>query len=149
MRSVAILAVAALCLTACAMTPQQAEPTIAMLAGSKWQLVHFQSSDDAIGTKVPPSVERYNIEFLADGNAKLELDCNRARSQWKAVPSSSRGGSLALTSGPMTRAMCGPGAMDTQIARDLNRIRSYTVEGGRLNLALEADGGIYVWQKMD
>lgn len=56
-----------------------------------------------------------------------------------------RGGSIKLTSGLMTRAMCPRGAMDTQIARDLTRVRSYIFDGGRLSLALEADGGIYLW----
>ena len=116
------------------------------LAGTKWQLVHFQSSDDAIGTKVPPAVERYVLEFMPDGNAALQLDCNRARSMWKAEPSSPTGGELTMAPGPMTRAACQPGAMDTQIARDLTNIRSYTFRGEFLGLALQADAGIYLWK---
>ena len=116
------------------------------LAGTKWQLVHFQSSDDAIGTKVPPAVERYVLEFMPDGNAALQLDCNRARSMWKAEPSSPTGGELTMAPGPMTRAACQPGAMDTQIARDLSNIRSYTFRGEFLGLALQADAGIYLWK---
>jgi heat shock protein HslJ len=119
------------------------------LAGTKWQLVHFQSSDDSIGTRVPPAVERYSLEFLADGKAALQLDCNRARSMWKAEPSSPTGGSLSLGMAPMTRAMCQPGALDTQIASDLTRIRSYTFRGEFLGLALEADAGIYLWKRAD
>lgn len=130
-----------------AMQQPQIQPPVQTLAGSKWRLVHFQSSDDAIGIKVPPSVERYNIEFMADGNVALQLDCNRARSTWEATSPSTRGGSLALKAGPMTRAMCQPGAMDTQIARDLERVRSYTFDGNRLGLALEADAGIYLWER--
>lgn len=129
------------------MQQPQIQPPVPTLAGSKWRLVHFQSSDDAIGTKVPPSVERYTMEFMADGNVALQLDCNRAGSTWEAASSSARGGSLALKGGPMTRAMCQPGAMDTQIARDLSRVRSYTFDGNRLSLALEADAGIYVWER--
>jgi heat shock protein HslJ len=130
-----------------AMQQPQVEPPAITLAGSKWRLVHFQSSDDAIGTKVPPSVERYNMEFMADGNVALQLDCNRARARWESTSSSPRGGSLTLRSGPMTRAMCQPGAMDTKIAGDLARVRSYTFVGNRLSLALEADAGIYVWER--
>lgn len=126
--------------------PQIQEP-VRTLSGSKWRLVHFQSSDDTIGTKVPPSVERYNIEFITNGNLILQLDCNRANSSWKATSSSSRGGSINLKSGPMTRAMCQPGAMDTQIASDLTKLRSYTFEGSRLSLALEADAGTYLWER--
>jgi heat shock protein HslJ len=119
------------------------------LGGTKWQLVHFQSSDDAIGTKVPPSVERYTLHFSSDGSAALQLDCNRAMSQWKAEPSSPTGGGLNMSGGPMTRAMCQPGAMDTQIARDLACIRSYTFRGEFLGLALEADAGIYLWKQAE
>jgi heat shock protein HslJ len=129
------------------MQQPQIQPPVPTLAGSKWRLVHFQSSDDTIGTKVPPSVDRYTMEFMANGSVALQLDCNRARSTWVATSTSSRGGSLALNGGPMTRAMCQPGAMDSQIARDLSRVRSYTFEGNRLGLALEADAGIYVWER--
>lgn len=69
----------------------QTQERMPTLAASKWRLVHFQSSDDSIGTKVPPSLEKYNIEFMADGNLVLQLDCNRAGSTWEAMASSSAG----------------------------------------------------------
>lgn len=114
------------------------------LAGTGWKLIHFQSSDNAIGTKVPPNADRYTLQFQADGSLALRLDCNRAMGKWTATPSTT-GGSLTLTGGAMTRAFCGPGALDSQIARDLPRIRSYTYAGMNLSLALEADGGTYLW----
>lgn len=118
------------------------------LAGSTWRLIHFQSSDSTIGTKVPPNAERYTLQFAADGSLALQLDCNRANGKWTAVPSIA-GGSLALTGGAMTRAFCGPGALDSQIARDLPRIRSYAFAGMNLSLALEAGGGTYLWAPAD
>ena len=124
--------------------PQVQEPA-ASLSGTSWTLVHFQSSDDAVGTVVPSNVERYTLQFGADGALVLRLDCNRATGRWEAKPTSATGGSLTITGGRMTRAMCGPGAIDTPIARDLSRIRSYTIAGGRLSLALEADAGVYIW----
>lgn len=123
---------------------QAAPPAQRALAGTNWKLVHFQSSDDAIGTRVPPNLDRYRLHFQADGNLALQLDCNRAMGRWTAVPSTT-GGSLTLTGGAMTRAFCGPSALDTQIARDLPRIRSYTFAGANISLALEADGGTYLW----
>lgn len=114
------------------------------LAGTGWRLIHFRSSDDAIGTKTPPNAERYTLQFAADGSLALRLDCNRAMGKWTATPSTT-GGSLTLTGGAMTRAFCGLGALDSQIARDLPRIRSYIYAGMNLSLALEADGGIYLW----
>lgn len=132
-----------------AMQQPQIQPPVPTLAGSKWRLVHFQSSDDAIGTKIPPNVEGYEMEFLSDGRVMLKLDCNRASAQWQAVPSSPAGGSLMLKGGPMTRAMCQPGAMDAAIAQDLGRVRSYTFRGNTLGLALEADSGIYLWERQN
>lgn len=106
-------------------------------------LVGFQSPDDAIGTVVPPRPDRYTLNFGADGKLAAQLDCNRAMGSWEATSPSATGGSLAIKGGAMTRAMCGPGAMDNRIAADLGRIRSYTLRDGRLYLALEADAGIY------
>jgi heat shock protein HslJ len=108
-------------------------------------LIAFQSSDDAIGRVVPPAVERYVAEFRADGRLTLQLDCNRATGQWE-MPSPATA-ELKLGGGAMTRAKCQPGALDTQIARDIGRVRSYLIRGDRLFLALEADGGVYEWQR--
>lgn len=115
------------------------------LAGSAWTLVHFQSSDDAQGIVVPPDASRYTLEFRPDGVLALQLDCNRGSARWASRPGSSGGGRLDISPGAMTRAMCGPGALDTRIARDLARIRSYTLIGAGLSLALEADAGVYLW----
>lgn len=125
--------------------PQIQEP-LAHLEGTLWRLIHFQSSDDAIGTVVPPRVERYTLNFMSDGALALGLDCNRGSARWEARPTSPRGGSLSVKAGPMTRAMCGAGAIDTRLAQDMGQVRSFTIADGRLNLALEADAGIYVWE---
>lgn len=128
--------------TASARAPMPAGP----LAGTAWTLVHFQSSDDTQGTLVPPNVSRYTLQFRPDGLLALQLDCNRGSARWSARPGSAWGGQLDISQGAMTRAMCAPGAMDTRIARDLSRIRSYTLTpNGELSLALEADAGIYLW----
>lgn len=128
-----------------AMSQPQVQPPIVGLAGTAWRLVHFQSSDDSIGTVTPPRPERYILRFAADGALAAQLDCNRANGRWSAGPTSATGGALTLSGGAMTRAACGPGALDVQIARDLGNVRSYTLAGGRLNLALQADAGVYVW----
>jgi heat shock protein HslJ len=125
--------------------PQVSEPH-QTLEGSSWRLVHFQSSKDQIGTVVPPNVDQYTMRFMPGGKLALQLDCNRGMATWKAVPTSATDGSLEITPGAMTRAMCAPGAIDTQVVRDLAFVRSYTFADGRLHLALKADSGFYVWQ---
>lgn len=128
-----------------AMQQPQIQPpqTGASLAGSRWMLEAFTSSDDAVGRVVPPRVDRYTFEFKPDGALAMQLDCNRASATWSATSVSPADGSLSLKSGMMTRAMCPPGSLDAQIARDLQRIRSFTLRDGKLSLALEADAGIY------
>lgn len=114
-----------------------------LLTGTSWRLVHFQSP---AGTVVPPSVANYTMEFGADGSLPMQLDCNRANARWSAQASSPNAGTISISPGMMSRAMCQPGAIDTQIAADLARVRSFTIDGGRLSLVLEADAGTYLWE---
>jgi heat shock protein HslJ len=115
------------------------------LDGTAWQLIRFQnaSGDDV----VPPNLDRYTLRFLADGALALQLDCNRASGRWQDAPSDANSGSLTLSGGAMTRAMCGPGAIDTQLARDLAKIHHYDVRKGRLSLRLQ-DGSRYEWSPL-
>ncbi|MFC3096751.1 META domain-containing protein [Alteraurantiacibacter palmitatis] len=127
-----------------AQRPQIQEPLVD-LRGTSWQLVNFQSSDDDIGTLVPPNREGYTLTLDADGTANLQLDCNRASSRWSADPVVGRSGSITFAPGAMTRAYCGDAAMDSRIAADLPNLRSWVIADGDLYLALVADGGIYRW----
>ena len=125
--------------------PQMTAPQ-SPLAGTTWRLVQFQSSDDAIGTVVPPRIENYELSFEPDGTLRARLDCNRLNSRWESAPTGDESGSLAFTPGAMTRAFCGEGAMDSKIAQDLGFIRSYILKDGQLHMSLMADGGIYSWE---
>jgi heat shock protein HslJ len=129
------------------MSRPQVQERIPALAGTSWQLAYFDSSDDAIGHLVPPRLERYTAEFTADGAASFQLDCNRLASRWTQTAVNASGGSIAFAPGAMTRAFCGEEAMDARIARDLAKVRSFTIVGDRLTLALEADAGTYVWTR--
>jgi heat shock protein HslJ len=130
--------------------PPQVEPPVGPpitrgLPGTTWRLVQFQSSDDSIGTKIPPNTDKYVMTFASDGTLSAQLDCNRLSGKWDAKPTSPMAGTLTIIGGPMTMAACQPGAMDTAIARDLRFVRSYTIKGRQLHLALQADAGIYSW----
>ena len=83
------------------------------------------------------------IEFLGNRRYATRLNCNRGMGSWTQGDRSAAGGSLSLGQAAMTRAMCPAGSLDTKIAADLGRIRSFTIRDNMLNLALEADGGIY------
>lgn len=122
------------------------EPTT--LAGTRWRLTAIQSMDDAQGTSVPPAAQVYDVAFGADGRAAFTLNCNRANGGWTAEPSADgRSGGLAFSAVAMTRALCPPPSIDTRVARDMDYVRSYRIEGDRLSMSLMADGGIYVWTR--
>ncbi len=125
------------------------------LLGTTWRLVRFQSSDDTIGSIVPPQAERYTLAFSGEGLLSLGLDCNRGTARWEASPapadlpagSGRQSGALAITPGPMTRAWCGERAIDARLMRDLADVRSFVIEKGRLSLVLKVDGGSYLFER--
>jgi heat shock protein HslJ len=119
------------------------------LAGTEWQMVEFQSMDDAIGTIRPDDPTRYTMRLGADGSVSMQLNCNRATGDWSAEPSAEgTTGSFRFGSLAMTRALCPPPSMDERIARDADHVRGYLLEGGNLYLSLMADAGIYAWEPL-
>jgi heat shock protein HslJ len=114
------------------------------LGGTSWRLVEFRSPDGT--ATVPPRLERYRITFNTDGTVAMQLDCNRANGSWQTGPGSERGKSLSMSAGAMTRAYCGESALDSRIAQDMAKVRSYRLGLGRLNLVLEGDSGVYLWE---
>jgi para-nitrobenzyl esterase len=110
------------------------------LAGTSWQLVKFEGSDDK--TLTPDDRSKYTIEFAAAGQLTARVDCNRGRGTWKSTgPKQIAFGPLALT-----RAMCPAGSLHDQIVKQWGNIRSYVIRDGHLFLALMADGGIYEFE---
>ena len=110
------------------------------LAGTSWQLVKFQGSDDT--TLTPDDRAKYTIEFAAGGQLIARIDCNRGRGTWTSSDSSHiEFGPLALT-----RAQCPPGSLHDQIVKQFGNIRSYVIRDGHLFLALKVDGGIYEFE---
>ncbi len=110
------------------------------LGGTSWQLVQFQGSDDT--TLKPDDKTKYTITFGTDGRVSARIDCNRGAGTWASSgPHQLQFGPLALT-----RAMCPPGSLHDRIAKDWQYVRSYTMRGGHLFLALLADGGIYEFE---
>jgi heat shock protein HslJ len=117
--------------------PQAAGPP---LAGTAWQLVRFQGGDGKVLTPDDPS--KYTVAFDNNGNLTARVDCNRGRGTW----TSSGPGNLQFSPMALTRAMCPPGSLHDQIARQWTNIRSYVMKGGHLFLSLMADGGIYEFE---
>jgi heat shock protein HslJ len=110
------------------------------LAGTSWQLVKFQGSNDS--TLTPDDKSKYTIMFRADGQVNVRVDCNQGRGSWKST------GPNQLQFGPLmlTHALCPPGSFHDQIAKNWKFIRSYVIKDGHLFLSLMADGGIYEFE---
>jgi para-nitrobenzyl esterase len=127
----------------CACAHTELQNSAADLGGTSWQLVKFQGSDDK--TLTPDDTAKYTIVFGTDGSLSARIDCNRGRGTWKSP------GSNQLQLGPLalTRAMCPPGSLHDQIAKDWQFVRSYTMKNGHLFLSLMADGGIYEFKPID
>jgi hypothetical protein len=135
----------------CASSPAATTDPVAAngpLAGTRWQLVSFQSADDTVGTLKPPTPARYTMEIMAGGRLGLQVNCNHASGRWAASPQGASGGSLLLNAPLTTRAACPLGAMDTRVAKDLRLVRRYRLDGDVLNLTLRRDRGVYTWRRL-
>jgi heat shock protein HslJ len=122
-----------------AANPESAPSPSSGLAGTSWQLVRFQGSDDT--TLTPDDRAKYTLDFAPGGALTARLDCNRGRGAWKSNGPQIEFGSLALT-----RAQCPQGSLHDQIVKQWGNIRSYVIRDGHLFLALMADGGIYEFE---
>ncbi|MFC0687732.1 META domain-containing protein [Novosphingobium clariflavum] len=149
---IAIALAAMLASAGCTSPARRAEPAAvpapapgaAELAGSSWRLVAFQSMDDSQGTTKPGEGRDYTLDFGSDGMIAMQLDCNRGRATWRAVPGAEgRSGQLAIGPGMTTRAFCPQPDIGPMLAARLADVTSYTLKEGHLFLALKMDGGIF------
>jgi heat shock protein HslJ len=127
-------------ITAGSFAQTNSQPQSSPLAGTSWQLVHFQSSDDM--TLTPDDEAKYTLTFAPDGRLTGQFDCNRGMGTWTSSGSNNlRFGPIALS-----RAMCASTPLNKRLPRDLDYVRTYTMKNGHLFLALMADGGIYEFE---
>jgi heat shock protein HslJ len=148
--AVALALAVALAAGGCSSTAGPAAPTPAAaqpLTGTSWELLRFQSMDDAQGTTRIDDPSLYTVTFGDDGTARFRLNCNRGMGPWQASAASDRvSGKLGF--GPIagTRALCPPPSLDQRLVRDLSRVRGYLLRDGQLHMSLEADAGVYSWR---
>lgn len=114
------------------------------LVGTEWRLVEFVSSDDSIGTIRPGPDEVYTLTLTPDGNATMQLFCNRGTASWTSPDSALTRGSITFQPGIQSMAACPPSPLE-RVARDLANVRTFVIQDGRLHLNLMMDGGNYVW----
>jgi uncharacterized protein/heat shock protein HslJ len=109
-------------------------PPVVALMRTHWTLADFTAKDGRTTKADRPVV----MTFQADGRLILQADCNNGIGNW-------RGDESALTLGPvaLTRKACQPSAITDQFVRDLDAMRSFTVENGELRLSLASGAGVY------
>ena len=121
----------------CAPTPKV---QLGGIGETSWQLVKFQGGDGTVLT--PDDRTKYTVAFTNDGYVRVRLDCNRGRGTWILNgPNELRFGPMALT-----RAMCPTGSLYDHIVKQWPFVRTYTLKGGHLFLALMADAGSYEFE---
>lgn len=107
------------------------------LSGTTWQLVKFQGPDERIFT--PDDKSKYTITFGSNGRVTARVDCNSARSTWRATGS----GQLQFGSWSRTSAKCGSGSLHDQIVREGAAVRNFSIKDGHLFLSGMEAGGYY------
>lgn len=98
-----------------------------------WQWEETITPVEKIIVKVP---ENYTIKLTPDGMAQIQFDCNRGRGSYTVSKN-------RLSFGPIlsTRMACPPGSLDSQFAKDLQRVTSFFIKDNRLYLELPYDSG--------
>ena len=92
-----------------------------------WQdLVETQPASQSI----VPEPRAYTIGFRYNGAVQVQSDCNNALGEYEI-----RGSAIALTFGPTTAVFCGEESLDTAFRELLEKVATFTVEGGRLELS--------------
>ena len=107
------------------------------LSGTSWQLVKFQGPDERVFT--PDDKSKYTISFGRSGGVIARIDCNNARSTWRATAS----GQINFGSWSRTSAKCSSGSLHDQIVRDGASVRSFAIKDGHLFLSGMEGGGYY------
>ena len=141
MRNVILVSAAAAILAGCG-SATASDP----LAGTTWRLVSIESmSDEQPGITIDDPA-KYTVTFGDDGRAAFQVDCNRGSGSWTAAAAASDSGSLNFGPIALTRMFCPQPSVDTAVAADLGRVRSYLLSDGKLHLSMEADSGIMHWE---
>ncbi len=105
------------------------------MVGVVWEWVTFLGGDGT--TIIVEEPEKYTLELLTDGQARVQADCNMVSGSYTMDGA----GGLTIELGPTTLAECEPGSLYDQYLENLGWVRTYVAEGDQLVLNMMADGG--------
>jgi heat shock protein HslJ len=155
MKSIALLSVLA-ALSACTAAPMATQLPDRIPAGPialsdvTWQLVEFQSMDDAQGTSRPANPSSYTMKLGTDGSASFKFDCNSGSGTYTSTKAADGlSGTIAFTPIASTLMACLPPSMGEKLAANTRYMSGWLLKDGKLNVSLMADGGIYVWEPVE
>jgi heat shock protein HslJ len=101
------------------------------LVGPTWRVTAVATVAPAWQGVVPAADSlRYTITFANDGTAAIKADCNQVTASYTTSP----GGSITITPGASTLAMCPEDSMGQQFVAALSAVTSYSVNGDELTL---------------
>jgi heat shock protein HslJ len=99
-----------------------------------WQWIGFGSGKEQFDVEEP---ERYTIEFLADGTAAIQADCNRGRANYTLGPDRQ----ISLSPIGVTMMLCPDGSLEGKFLDTLGRVRTYFKKDGDFFLEVPLDSG--------
>jgi len=111
----------------------------AEIVGVTWEWEKFTGGDDSVIEVNDPT--RYTLLLQADGTYALRADCNQGSGSYTL-----EGSSLTLAPGPMTLAACPEDSLDSEFLKDLEGVRTYVMNEGKLVLNLFADAGNMIFR---
>jgi hypothetical protein len=138
--------VVATCLTlgAC-VTEMKSRSEAADLAGSHWQLI-LRDATDQRNTARANGSEAYAISLLADGMFEMKLGCNHAIGRWSAMPLDIMHGSIKFRGLAIKPSPCPLTNFDAKIARETIRAKSYIIDGEGMQLRTDRES--YTWKRL-
>ncbi|MCB0016144.1 MAG: META domain-containing protein [Anaerolineales bacterium] len=110
-----------------------------------WYWLAFQDSADGAESNdiIVSDPSNYGLEFLVDGTAQIQADCNSGSSQLTLEDNS-----LTFAPGPMTLAECEPGSLYNEYLARLGDVVTYVIDDdGNLVLNLKMDAGNMIFSR--
>jgi heat shock protein HslJ len=119
------------------------------LIGTNWHLIGFQPNDGSPVVRYAEPAAN-TLQILANGRVAMKLDCNRGMGSWMSPDTTGPMGSIQFAPIASTMMACldmgKPGAVPMP---KMEWIRGYRIDGDRLSLSMQADGGQYLWDARD
>lgn len=126
-----LICVGLLVLAACGTTSSSGSD----ITGIVWQWAAMQETVPA-SQSVVPDPENYTITFNDDGTYAIQADCNQGSGNYTLD-----GSDLTIEPGALTLAFCGEDSLDVIYLSSLEKVSSYAIENGELQLIFPDDGG--------